>query len=185
MSTAYASTNGIKVGPELTIDKANYKVVGPGQPHAHRRRLGHLLRSATLQSSATQASRINEVLVKVGEVRRCEHGGRGDQEGTSRRHRAHLQAARRSSDRQSLQRQETCVGSGRGPRDHHPRRRACDRRFAHAVQHRQAGTRDRHPPGRRDGPGDGWWPRSWRRWPGSGSSAPHWAYWSAWPCAGR
>ena len=66
VSTAYASTNGIKVGQTLTIDKTNYKVVGLVNPTLTGDVSDIYFDLATLQSNATQANRINEVLVKVG-----------------------------------------------------------------------------------------------------------------------
>jgi len=66
VSTAYASTNSIKVGQTLTIDKTNYKVVGLVNPTLTGDVSDIYFDLATLQSNATQANRINEVLVKVG-----------------------------------------------------------------------------------------------------------------------
>jgi len=66
VSTAYASTNAIKVGQTLTIDKTNYKVVGLVNPTLTGDVSDIYFDLATLQSNATQANRINEVLVKVG-----------------------------------------------------------------------------------------------------------------------
>ena len=66
VSTAYASTNSLKVGQTLTIDKTNYKVVGLVNPTLTGDVSDIYFDLATLQSNATQANRINEVLVKVG-----------------------------------------------------------------------------------------------------------------------
>ena len=66
VSTAYASTNSIKVGQTLTIDKTNYKVVGLVNPTLTGDISDIYFDLATLQSNSTQANRINEVLVKVG-----------------------------------------------------------------------------------------------------------------------
>ncbi len=65
VSTAYASTNKIKVGQTLTIDKANYKVVGLVNPTLTGDTSDIYFDLSTLQSSASQGSRVNEVLVKV------------------------------------------------------------------------------------------------------------------------
>jgi ABC-type antimicrobial peptide transport system permease subunit len=65
VSTAYASTNGIKLGQELTIDKAGYKVVGLVDPTLTGDVSDIYFDLSTLQASASQSSRINEVLVKV------------------------------------------------------------------------------------------------------------------------
>ncbi|MGA2522163.1 MAG: FtsX-like permease family protein [Acidimicrobiales bacterium] len=65
VSTAYASTNKIKVGQTLTIDKANYDVVGLVNPTLTGDTSDIYFDLATLQSSASQGSRVNEVLVKV------------------------------------------------------------------------------------------------------------------------
>ncbi|HUY21130.1 MAG TPA: ABC transporter permease [Acidimicrobiales bacterium] len=65
VSTAYASTNGIKVGQTLTIDTTGYKVVGLVNPTLTGDVSDIYFDLATLQSSSSQASRINEVLVKV------------------------------------------------------------------------------------------------------------------------
>jgi ABC-type lipoprotein release transport system permease subunit len=65
VSTAYASTNDIKLGQELTIDKAQYKVVGLVNPTLTGDVSDIYFDLHTLQSSSSQPSRINEVLVKV------------------------------------------------------------------------------------------------------------------------
>jgi len=65
VSTAYASTNDIKVGQELTIDKTAYKVVGLVNPTLTGDVSDIYFDLNTLQASASQSSRINEVLVKV------------------------------------------------------------------------------------------------------------------------
>ncbi len=65
VSSAYASTNKIKVGQQLTIDKAAYKVVGLVNPTLTGDTSDIYFDLKTLQSGASQGSRINEVLVKV------------------------------------------------------------------------------------------------------------------------
>ena len=65
VSTAYASTNSIKLGQTLTIDKTNYKVVGLVNPTLTGDVSDIYFDLATLQSNSSQKARINEVLVKV------------------------------------------------------------------------------------------------------------------------
>ena len=65
VSTAYASTNGIKVGQSLTIDKTVYKVAGLVNPTLTGDVSDIYFDLATLQANSSQANRINEVLVKV------------------------------------------------------------------------------------------------------------------------
>ncbi len=65
VSTAYASTNSIKLGQELTIDKTAYKVAGLVNPTLTGDVSDIYFDLSTLQASASQSSRINEVLVKV------------------------------------------------------------------------------------------------------------------------
>jgi len=66
VSKSYASTQKIKVGQTMTIDKAQYKVVGLVNPTLTGDASDIYFDLATLQSSASEKSRINEVLVKVG-----------------------------------------------------------------------------------------------------------------------
>jgi ABC-type antimicrobial peptide transport system permease subunit len=65
VSTAYANTNNIKVGQTLTIDKVGYTVVGLVDPTATGDVSDIYFDLATLQSSSSQPSRINQILVKV------------------------------------------------------------------------------------------------------------------------
>jgi len=65
VSTAYASTNKINVGQSLTIDKTDYRVVGLVNPTLTGDVSDIYFDLSTLQSSASQPARINEVLVKV------------------------------------------------------------------------------------------------------------------------
>ncbi|HTZ10521.1 MAG TPA: FtsX-like permease family protein [Acidimicrobiales bacterium] len=65
VAKSYASTENIKVGQTMTIDKAQYKVVGLVNPSLTGDSSDIYFDLATLQSSASQGSRINEVLVKV------------------------------------------------------------------------------------------------------------------------
>lgn len=65
VSTAYASTHDLKVGQRLTIDKVAYQVVGLVNPTLTGDASDIYFDLSTLQSDASQASRINEVLVKV------------------------------------------------------------------------------------------------------------------------
>jgi ABC-type lipoprotein release transport system permease subunit len=65
VDTAYASTNGIKVGQQLTIDKTTFTVVGLVNPTLTGDTADLYFDLATLQSLASNPSRVNEVLVKV------------------------------------------------------------------------------------------------------------------------
>ncbi len=65
VSTAYASTNKIKVGQTWTINKTGYKVVGLVDPTLTGDTSDIYFDLATLQSASSQPARINEVLVKV------------------------------------------------------------------------------------------------------------------------
>jgi ABC-type lipoprotein release transport system permease subunit len=65
VSSAYASSNNIKVGQTWTIDKTGYKVVGLVNPTLTGDTSDIYFDLATLQSQSSQPARINEVLVKV------------------------------------------------------------------------------------------------------------------------
>ena len=65
VSTAYASSNNIKVGQTWTINKTGYKVVGLVNPTLTGDVSDIYFDLATMQSSSSQPARINEVLVKV------------------------------------------------------------------------------------------------------------------------
>jgi len=65
VSTAYASNNNIKVGQTWTINKTAYTVVGLVNPTLTGDVSDIYFPLSTLQSSASQSERINEVLVKV------------------------------------------------------------------------------------------------------------------------
>jgi len=65
VSTAYASSNDIKVGQTWTINKTGYKVVGLVNPTLTGDTSDIYFDLATLQSASSQPARINEVLVKV------------------------------------------------------------------------------------------------------------------------
>jgi len=65
VNTAYASTNGIKVGQTLTIDKTTFTVVGLVNPTLTGDTSDIYFDLSTLQSLGSNTSRVNEVLVKV------------------------------------------------------------------------------------------------------------------------
>jgi ABC-type antimicrobial peptide transport system permease subunit len=65
VDTAYASTNSIKVGQQLTIDKTAFTVVGLVNPTLTGNTSDLYFDLPTLQSLSSNPSRINEVLVKV------------------------------------------------------------------------------------------------------------------------
>lgn len=65
VNTAYASTKSIKVGQTLTIDKANYTVVGLVNPTLTGDTSDIYFDLATLQTASSNSSRVNEVLVQV------------------------------------------------------------------------------------------------------------------------
>jgi ABC-type antimicrobial peptide transport system permease subunit len=65
VSTAYASTNSIKVGQQITIDKTAFAVVGLVNPSLTGDTSDIYFDLSTLQSLASNSSRVNEVLVKV------------------------------------------------------------------------------------------------------------------------
>jgi len=65
VNTAYASTNNIKVGQQLTIDKTAFTVVGLVNPTLTGDTSDIYFDLSTLQTLASNDSRVNEVLVKV------------------------------------------------------------------------------------------------------------------------
>ncbi len=65
VNTAYASSNSIKVGQTLTIDSTTFTVVGLVNPTLTGNTSDLYFDLATLQSLASNAGRVNEVLVKV------------------------------------------------------------------------------------------------------------------------
>ncbi|HLM96966.1 MAG TPA: FtsX-like permease family protein, partial [Acidimicrobiales bacterium] len=65
VNTAYASTNNIKVGQSLTIDKTTFTVVGLVNPTLTGDTSDIYFDLTTLQTLASNGSRVNEVLVKV------------------------------------------------------------------------------------------------------------------------
>ena len=65
VNTAYASTNGIKVGQQLTIDKTTFTVTGLVNPTLTGDTSDIYFDLTTLQTLASNSSRVNEVLVKV------------------------------------------------------------------------------------------------------------------------
>ncbi len=65
VSTAYASTNDIKVGQTWTINKTGYKVVGLVNPTLTGDVSDIYFDLKTMQTASSQPGRINEVLVKV------------------------------------------------------------------------------------------------------------------------
>ena len=65
VNTAYASTNDIKVGQQLTIDKTAFTVVGLVNPTLTGDTSDIYFDLSTLQTLASNSSRVNEVLVKV------------------------------------------------------------------------------------------------------------------------
>jgi len=65
VNTAYASTNGVKVGQQLTIDKTTFTVVGLVNPTLTGDTSDIYFDLTTLQTLASNGSRVNEVLVKV------------------------------------------------------------------------------------------------------------------------
>jgi hypothetical protein len=65
VNTAYANTNNIKVGQQLTIDKTTFSVVGLVNPTLTGDTSDIYFDISTLQSLASNSSRVNEVLVKV------------------------------------------------------------------------------------------------------------------------
>ncbi len=65
VNTAYASTNDIKVGQQITIDKTTFTVVGLVNPTLTGDTSDIYFDLSTLQTLASNDSRVNEVLVKV------------------------------------------------------------------------------------------------------------------------
>lgn len=65
VDSAYANTNKITVGQTLTIDKSSFKVVGIVNPTLTGDTSDLYFDLATLQTMSSNASRINEILVKV------------------------------------------------------------------------------------------------------------------------
>ncbi len=65
VNTAYASTNGIKVGQQITIDKTVFTVVGLVSPTLTGDTSDIYFDLSTLQTLGSNTSRVNEVLVKV------------------------------------------------------------------------------------------------------------------------
>jgi ABC-type lipoprotein release transport system permease subunit len=65
VNTAYASTNSIKVGQQLTIDKTTFSVVGLVNPTLTGDTSDIYFDLSTLQTLGSNTSRVNEVLVKV------------------------------------------------------------------------------------------------------------------------
>ncbi len=65
VNTAYASTNKIKVGQTLTYNSVSFKVVGLVAPTLTGNISDVYFDLSTLQSMASDASRVNEVLVSV------------------------------------------------------------------------------------------------------------------------
>lgn len=65
VSTAYASSNNIKVGQTWTINKTSYKVVGLVNPTLTGDASDIYFDINTLQSASSQPGRVNEVLVEV------------------------------------------------------------------------------------------------------------------------
>ena len=65
VDTAYASTNNIKVGQQLTIDKTTFTVVGLVSPTLTGNTSDLYFDLDTLQSLSSNSTRVNEVLVKV------------------------------------------------------------------------------------------------------------------------
>ncbi len=65
VNTAYASTNSIKVGQKLTIDKTVFTVVGLVNPTLAGDTSDIYFDLPTLQALASNSGRVNEVLVKV------------------------------------------------------------------------------------------------------------------------
>ena len=66
VDTAYASTNNVKVGQQVTIDKTTFTVVGLVSPTLTGNTSDLYFDLPTLQSLASTSGRVNEVLVKVG-----------------------------------------------------------------------------------------------------------------------
>ena len=65
VNTAYASTNSIKVGQQLTIDKTVFSVVGLVNPTLTGDTSDIYFDLSTLQTLGSNSGRVNEVLVKV------------------------------------------------------------------------------------------------------------------------
>ncbi len=65
INTAYASTNSIKVGQQLTIDKTVFDVVGLVNPTLTGNTSDIYFDLSTLQTLGSNSGRVNEVLVKV------------------------------------------------------------------------------------------------------------------------
>jgi ABC-type lipoprotein release transport system permease subunit len=65
VSSAYASSNNIKVGQTWTINKTGYTVVGLVNPTLSGDTADIYFDLATVQSASSQPARVNEVLVKV------------------------------------------------------------------------------------------------------------------------
>jgi ABC-type lipoprotein release transport system permease subunit len=65
VNTAYASSNGIKVGQQLTIDKTTFTVVGLVNPTLTGDTSDIYFDLSTVQSLSSDSGRINEVLVSV------------------------------------------------------------------------------------------------------------------------
>jgi len=65
VNTAYASTNGIKVGQQLTIDKTVFTIVGLVNPTLTGNTSDIYFDLSTLQTLGSNSGRVNEVLVKV------------------------------------------------------------------------------------------------------------------------
>jgi putative ABC transport system permease protein len=65
VNTAYASTNNIKVGQQLTIDKTVFTAVGLVNPTLTGDTSDIYFDLSTLQTLGSNTSRVNEVLVKV------------------------------------------------------------------------------------------------------------------------
>jgi ABC-type lipoprotein release transport system permease subunit len=65
VSSAYASSNGIKVGQQLTIDKTTFTVVGLVNPTLTGDTSDIYFDLSTLQSLGSNSGRVNEVLVSV------------------------------------------------------------------------------------------------------------------------
>ncbi len=65
VNTAYASTNNIKVGQQLTIDKTVFTVVGLVNPTLTGDTSDIYFDLSTLQTLGSNTGRVNEVLVKV------------------------------------------------------------------------------------------------------------------------
>ena len=144
VNTAYASTNDIKVGQQLTIDKTVFTVVGLVNPTLTGNTSDIYFDLSTLQTLGSNTGRVNEVLVKVAKS--------SDVSAVATAIHKELPGAQVLTNEQlsgqvtgSLSNAHTLGHpSGRGPGRDRVAGRLPHRRATHLVERRQAGARDRH-----------------------------------------